>query len=854
MENSTPMLNQYNSIKTNHKDCILFFRLGDFYEMFGQDAKIASAILNVVLTSRDAGKAGRIPMCGIPFHAADNYIAKLIKAGHKVAICEQVEDPALAKGLVKRDVIRIITAGTYIDNNSSDQRYLLCLYPDKKEIGLALLDINSAVILTNQYQTYSSLLATISKLPITECIYPAKDEMIIKQLLAHPLIKSKNIPLSPYDDWCFNLDIAQKLLTTHFHVHNLKGFGIENLSLAIASCGALLEYCKQMNRKPMQHIDKLALYNDSEYTFISPAACYGLELEQLFKTIDSTLTPLGKRKLKFWLYHPLKNPLAIVLRQKAINLLKNNQPLQNNLAQTLNHIPDIEKSISRISSGYTAISDLLALRNTLNKIPEIQAILAPLSQENYLFKLDDIAKLREFLTATIDPNLPIANSEGKVILKGYNQELDSLKELQENQRQWLKDLQAQEIQRTKINSLKIGFTSVFGYYIEISKANLHLVPSDYIRKQTLVNGERFITPQLKEFEEKILTAQEKIIKMENEIIKEIQDKILADSSALHNMSDQLAIIDTIYSLSLLAAKPGYILPEINLTTEIKIKAGKHPQIAANLSVDFIPNDTLLDCQENTLLIITGPNMAGKSTYIRQVAILVIMGQMGSFIPAESATIGVVDKIFTRIGAHDDISRGQSTFMVEMSETADILNNLSERSLIILDEIGRGTSTFDGLSLAWAIAEYIQMKKARTLFATHFHELTALEKLLSGVKNYNIAVKEWQDEIVFLHKIIPGGTDDRYGIYVAKISGIPKDILTRAKKILGQLENSSNLKDKICDNNMIDQPDYNLELPLLTKLEEKLETLDINKLTPLEALNKLQELKDIIAKVNTRKEL
>lgn len=842
------MLKQYLKIKSEHKDCILFFRLGDFYEMFFEDAKEAAQILDLVLTSRGANKSEKIPMCGIPYHASESYIARLIKAGRKVAICEQVEDPALAKGLVKRKVTRIITSGTFIDENSNSPRYILSLSPNKKNCGLAFTDTSSGTIFTNQYPQIDKIVEIISKLPAYECIFPDTEKEKIDEIFSHPLLRMKKTYLTPCPSWMFNIDIAGKSIQDHFKTYNLRGFGIDNLSYAQKSSGALLAYLKEMNKQPLKHIDQISVYAGSDYVYISPSAVYGLELNQLNEIIDFTLTAMGKRKLSYWIYHPLIDISEIKKRQQAVHLLKENGKIQTALSRLLKNIPDVEKSLSRISCGYTRPRDFLSLRNALTRLPEIQQAIQPIAYKNSLFSLIDVPDIRTLLEKAINPNIPLSNPEGKVIQKAYSKELDEIRNIQQTGREWLKKLQSEEIKRTGINSLKIGFNKVFGYYIEITKANLKSAPSDYIRKQTLVNAERFITPALKEFEEKMLSASEKVLEIERKLLDEIQSKILSRSTSLHAFSSGIAVLDSIYSLSILANSPGYVMPEINDSDIINIKNGRHPVVEKTIPGQFIPNDTVSDCKDNNLLIITGPNMAGKSTYIRQTAILVILAQTGSFIPAESAEIGIADKVFTRIGAHDEISKGQSTFMVEMTETAEILNNLSEKSLIILDEIGRGTSTFDGLSLAWATAEYLQKNKARTLFATHFHELTALAEEYSGVKNYNIAVREWNDEIVFLHKIVKGGTDDSYGIYVAKLAGIPKEVLIRAKKILTQLELYGGIKEKIRN-----LPEKNKQLSLFSKtagaeieeIKKELKSLDINSLTPLEALNKIYRWKGLI---------
>ncbi len=843
---ATPMLKQYQDLKSQHPDCILFFRLGDFYEMFYEDAKVASGILELVLTSRSNGKSEKIPMCGIPYHAVDGYIARLIKSGLKVAICEQVEDPKLAKGIVKREVIRIITSGTFLDETSVESRFLLAIFPAVKSIGIALIDTASGHVQTNQYPDSRKIIELISRLSVYECIFPEK-ATAVPTLLRHPLIRHKNITASPYPDWAFNLELAKRSLLEHFRVHNLSPFGIDGLLDAICACGALLEYLQAMNHCPLRHVDRISLFSDEEFAYISPAAAHGLELEDLLQAMDETRTPMGRRTLRFWLYHPLKKPESILERQNAVTLLKNHSQIFQSLQSLLNHTPDIEKNLSKLSCGYTSAKDILAIRNTLLKGPLIEDTIAPLVGHNSLFALKDIPDLRQLLEKSINPDVPLSHPEGKTIRPGFHADLDALRNLQEHGRQWLQRFQAEEIKRTGINSLKVGFNQVFGYYIEITKANLDHVPSDYIRKQTLVNGERFITPALKEFEEKILSAEEKILKIENELIKNIQKEILERSVALHELSESLATLDGLSSLTHLAQSPHYVAPTINEETTIDIKDGRHPVVEKSLQGNFVPNDAWLDCNEQHLIILTGPNMAGKSTYIRQTAILVILAQMGSYVPAVSAVIGVADKIFTRIGAHDDIAKGQSTFMVEMNEMADILNNLSGRSLIILDEIGRGTSTFDGLSLAWALAEHLHAAKARTLFATHFHELTALADERSGIKNYNVAVKEWKDEIVFLHKIVPGSTDDSYGIYVAKLAGIPKDVIARSKQILTQLELNSNLKEKLTKGSMEQQLSLfaGKKAPPLEEIKAVIEAMDVNALTPLAALNKLQGLKNLL---------
>ncbi|HPP07853.1 MAG TPA: DNA mismatch repair protein MutS [bacterium] len=845
MENLTPMLKQYHEIKKKYRDCILFFRLGDFYEMFFEDAKKASGILDLVLTSRDAGKSGKIPMCGIPFHAADSYIARLIKHGYKVAICEQTKDPSKAKGIVKREVIRVITSGTYLDD-TAETRCLLSVVCDHSKMGIAIIDNAKGNIKANEYYDIENFSNILTRMPVYEIIYPEANEKEISDLLKKTAGKLRNFTLTGLEDWKFHYGTAMRNLCQHFKIHSLAGTGIGDKILAIRAAGALLQYITEMSKSSLQHIDKISLYDDSEYVYISPSAIRGLEIESLIKTIDRTQTSGGKRLLREWLMHPLKDVEKIDERLLAVTILKDHPKIQENLINIFKQVYDIEKSLSRLSSGYSNPKDLLAIKNTLAIIPGLKKILEPIASLSKFFVIDDIEKLRDFLEKSINDDFPLSNPEGQIIKSGFNDELDSFRIIKETSNQWLKNYQSEEIKKTGISSLKIGYTQVFGYYIEISKANLHLVPHDYIRKQTLVNAERFITPQLKEFEEKMLSAQQKILEIESMLIKQVIETILEYSNEIHKLASSIAEMDVLNSFSILANSLDYTKPEITYEDEIVIKDGRHPLVETFLEGDFIPNDTLVDCNNNRLLIITGPNMAGKSTYIRQVALLVIMAQSGSYIPASGAKIGVVDKVFARIGAHDEIAKGQSTFMVEMSETASILNNLSERSLVILDEIGRGTSTYDGLALAWAVAEYLYQHRVRTLFATHFHQLIELARTHPCVRNYNVAVKQWQDEIIFLHKIVPGGTDQSYGIYVAKLAGVPESVIKRSGEILRELESVEKFpisgKGTEQLSLFISQPD-----PVGEKLKSELLELNPDHITPSEALNKIYQWKKMLEK-------
>jgi len=853
MENYTPMLAQYHSIKKKYSDCLLFFRLGDFYEMFYEDAKIASKILDLVLTTKSAGQSGKIPMCGIPYHAADNYISKLIKNGYKVAICEQVEDPKKAKGIVKREVIRVLTSGTYIDETSPEARYLFSLYIDEGIFGYSFIESGGSVIYANETREQTKIIETIFKLPVYEIIYPESKREKIKELFSNPLLKLKNITLTEIEDWHFNYDISKKTILETFKVAGLSGFGIEELTYAQRSIGPLIDYLKETNKTNLHHIDRISFYNDNEFVYLPSCAIKGLEIEDLIKIIDRTKTPMGKRLLKHWVLHPLTDIKEINKRLEIVEYLIKNKNLREKVKEILKDIRDTEKSLSKISYGYGSVKDIIEIKKLLKKWNEFLENCKEIFEKFDYFEIEDIPDLRNLLEKSIDENLPSINFEGKVIKTGFNEEIDRLREIKENSENYLTKYQEEEIKKTGINSLKIGYNKVFGYYIEITKPNLKLVPPDYIRKQTLVNAERFTTIKLKEFEEEILTAEEKIKLIENEIIEKVKEEILKNSHIINMINTNISKLDVLLSFSEIAIENNYTKPEVNKGTIIEIKEGRHPMVEKSVE-EFIPNDTYLDTSENHLLIITGPNMAGKSTYIRQVALIVLLAQIGSFIPAKYGKIGYVDKIFTRIGAQDELTKGQSTFMVEMSETAEILNNLTERSLIIIDEIGRGTSTYDGFSLAWSVAEFLYKKRVRTLFATHFHEITALGKY-RGVKNYNVEVKKYGEEIIFLHKIMEGATDESYGIYVAKIAGIPENVIKRADEILSKLELEGTIKDKIIEEIEVEYPSLfsfeeknkfdilKEEIKKFEGIKNELKNIDINNLKPVDALLKIKEIKE-----------
>ncbi|HPP12015.1 MAG TPA: DNA mismatch repair protein MutS, partial [bacterium] len=702
----------------------------------------------------------------------------------------------------------------------------------------------------------------LNRYSVFECLYPSNQKEKIAALLHQPASGHQQLMETACEDWLFNLDMATTSLREHFRVHSLSGFGLEDKPLAISCAGALLEYLKRMNQQPLAHVDRLTLYLQDDYLYISPAACQGLELEQLAEVMDQTRTPMGRRLLRHWIFHPLKNRKDIEDRQRAIKILLKEETMRQELERLLSHAPDVEKSLSRLSCGTSSVKDILALKTLLSKTPAMVQVLKPFQEKESVLSLTDVPAVRELLENAIEAEVPLAQPEGKIIRKGFDEELDRWRNLQENGRQWLRDLQAREIQRTGIASLKVGYNQVFGYYLEVSKANLHLVPADYLRKQTLVNGERFITAELKEFEEKMVVAEEEVLRREKELLEDVTRTVLSHCQALHTWSNSLARLDVLLALSRLAQQPGYVCPEISEGKEIFIRDGRHPVVEHSCAEPFVPNDTLLDSEKNHLLIITGPNMAGKSTYIRQVALLTIMAQLGSYVPAAEMKVGLVDRIFTRIGARDEIARGQSTFMVEMTETASILNNLTERSLVVLDEIGRGTSTADGFSLAWAVAEHLAALKVRTLFATHLHELTALAGRFRGVKNYNVAVEEHGQEIVFLHKIRPGGSDESYGIYVAQLAGLPEKVITSARQLLQELEIKNVLKDKLmpspvpAEENLFSQERNTLaeemarEVELAREIMARIEDLNLDTITPLEALNLIHQIQEQLRSLRT----
>ncbi|MEI6789072.1 MAG: DNA mismatch repair protein MutS [bacterium] len=801
-ETLTPMMAQYRQIRGKlPANTILFFRLGDFYEMFFEDAKEASHLLDITLTRRQG-----IPMCGVPFHAADGYLAKLIRAGKKVAICDQVEDPSSAKGIVRREVTGIVTPGTVMQDtilNSIQNNYLAGFCRNGEVFGMAMLDISTGAFWVEESRDSALLAESLRQFSPRECVVPSEqmNDPLVKALMA----SLEGIVVSGGEDWVFRYDVARDRLIRHFSVHSLDGFGCENKPAAAGAAGGILYYVQEELKRDVKHVRSLKVSNPADYMMLDQATCGNLDLVPrrseerrgsvtLLGTLDETKTPMGARLMRDWILRPLAEVAGIERRLDAVEALTLNRTLLHEIRDHFSGIRDLERLVARLSAGSGNGRDLRALGASLEALPTIRDLVKEHSSEmlrtlgQEMIPLPEVAEL---IGRAIEDEPPVALKEGGIIRKGYNAELDELRVAASEGRQWLAEFQSREQVRTGIKTLKVRHNRVFGYYIEISKGQLAHAPDDYIRKQTLVNGERFVTPELKEYERKIMGAQERAVALECELFSEIREQVVHHTAEIQQTALALATLDVLASLAERAVMGRYVRPRIKAGGKVWIKDGRHPVVEGMQDAErFVPNDTLLDGTHHQLIVLTGPNMAGKSTYIRQVGLIVIMAQMGSFVPASEAEIGVVDQVFTRVGASDDLARGRSTFMVEMQETANILNNATPRSLIILDEIGRGTSTFDGISIAWAVAEYLhnnEKAKAKTLFATHYHELTDLALTLPGVKNYNVVVSERNDQIVFLRKIVAGAADKSYGIQVARLAGLPLEVIDRAKEILTNLE-------------------------------------------------------------------
>ncbi len=856
----TPVMRQFYSVKEEYPDALILFRMGDFYETFAEDAKIASEILNITLTKRANGKGSTVPLAGFPYHSLDSYMHKLLKAGLKVAICEQVEDPKTAKGIVKREVVEVVTPGTSVSDKfleDKNNNFLVAIKYTKQTAGISAIDISTGEFFLVEVPKAQMKERVIALSPV-EIICIESSEQEIRSLFGLNVLR-----LTPLDPWMFNFDDAYNALTEHFNTKSLKGFGIEETQYGISAAGAILSYLKLNHQTNLDHVTKINHQTDDNIVLIDDFTRRNLEIFQtmqnngkdgsLINVLDKTITSMGSRLLKKWLIRPLYNVREIQLRLDQVDHYFKNYNERETLRENLKSCSDLERLLAKLSTNRANARDLLLLKNTLKILPALLFNIR--SNEifsNIISDIDFLEHVVELLDSTIkDEDLPLSTKNGGFLLDGYDRELDEYRHLMRNGKQWIADLQSSEREKLGINSLKVGYNKVFGYYIEIRRMHSDKIPPDYIRKQTLVNAERFITEDLKIYEEKLLSAEEKVAEIENRIFQEIREKILIDISKIQNTARVISTLDVLAGLSYLAELNGYIKPEINNGCEIIIKDGRHPVVEDLLPAGdkFVPNDLKIDNMGKQIFIITGPNMSGKSTYLRQIGLIVLMSQIGSFVPADIAKIGIVDKIFTRVGASDNLAAGESTFLMEMNETANILNNATPKSLVLLDEIGRGTSTYDGMSIAWAVTEYLHNNKktaAKTLFATHYHELTELEKILPRIGNLNVAVKEYGNKVAFLRKIVNGGCDKSYGIHVAKMAGIPNKVIHRANEIMSNFSTNERVlpTDNINFQKITEENPNQLGLfdQKESELRNKLSNVDINNLTPIEALQKLNEFK------------
>jgi DNA mismatch repair protein MutS len=867
-EKLTPAMKQFSRFKQKYPDCILFFRMGDFYETFYEDARTCSRVCGLTLTSRSKG-SNPIPLAGVPYHAVDGYLKKMLQAGYRVAVCEQVEDPKTAKGVVKRDVVRIVTPGTLTDDmllNAREDNFLCAVsLGTKRQAAISWVDISTGHFFVQDLPE-DKLLDELLRLSPAECLLPDRRGELFEaetRKLATDVEQLTRAIVTERPSWYFDPYQARKRLLKHFGTATLEGFGISDSEEGlIPAAGAIIEYLNETQKTALGHIQNLKKIYRKKFLQIDPATLRSLEILRTIRTetqkgsllecLDETLTGMGARKFRNWLCMPLCDIGAIELRQDAVEELKQTDNKLSDIRKLLTAVSDPERIAARISTFRASPRDLVALAATLRRIPQLREILQLFSADllvQLAGRCDSMDELADLLEAAIEPDCPSHLRDGGVIRCGFSEELDRLRSISKDGQSWLRNYQKQQIERTGISNLKIGFNKVFGYYIEVNHSAADKVPADYVRKQTIKNAERYITEELKEYETQALSAEEKALELEQQLFEDVRRQSVQYVSRLQSLADTLAQCDCLTTLAYLAKRRGYIRPKITDSGELLISEGKHPVVAEMLGAEFVPNDIELGEKAGDVLLVTGPNMSGKSTYIRQVALLVLMAQTGSFIPAKDAELGLVDRIFTRVGASDELVRGQSTFMVEMTETANIINNATEKSLVILDEVGRGTSTYDGLSLAWAITEHIATKiKCRTLFATHYHELTELAELFTNVKNCNVAVREWMDEVVFLHKILPGGTDKSYGIHVAKLAGVPKSILERSKEILEELESTfqKEATGEHLSRHKTKEPDQNLLFVEKHKsVLDKLASTDINNLTPIEAINLLNQIRNDI---------
>jgi DNA mismatch repair protein MutS len=869
---STPLMRQYGQVKARYPDTILLFRMGDFFETFDEDAKVTARVLGITLTHRGNGAAGETPLAGFPHHALEAYLPKLLKAGHRVAICEQLEDPKLAKGIVKRDVIEVVTPGVAFSEKVLDQKrnnFLAAvalpgpLVTGADRVGLAFVDVSTAEFRVAELPL-RQLAEHIGALEPSELLVQRRDHTALEQLLR----SSFRGLYTKTDDWVFNDEYTRDLLTGHFHTQSLKGFGLQEYAIGVVAAGVVLHYLQETQKANLLHIRKITPFDIEDHIVLDPSTKRNLEITAsmtgedagtLFAVLDKTRTAMGGRMLKRWIHQPLNRVGPITERRDAVTTLRENGPARNSLLDRLSRIGDLERLSGRICTGRAGPRDLNALMNILADMDALRGTTAQLSGpalaaiHEQLRPLPDIVAL---IGAAIEADPPAALADGGVIRKGYHPPLDELRELTTSGKKWIADLQVRERERTGIPSLKVGFNNVFGYYIEITNTHKDKVPADYIRKQTLTGAERYITPDLKDYEERILHAEERILAMETELFTDIRLKVAQEADTLQGNAAALARLDCLTSLAETAEEYHYVCPEVNEGTVLDIKDGRHPVIERLLppGEQYVPNSVHLDTTAEQILIITGPNMSGKSSYLRQTGLIVLLAQIGSHVPAQQAVIGIVDKIFTRVGASDNIASGESTFLVEMHEAAHIVNTATRRSLILLDEVGRGTSTFDGISIAWSLTEYLHERVgARTLFATHYHELNELADLFPRIRNFKVDVREYGDKIVFLHNVTPGFADHSYGIQVAQMAGLPDEITERAKALLANLEGSEltfhDDEKGIQRRRRGRNPAASVQLTLFEmkddEIHKKLQALDVNTLTPLEALKILAALKDQI---------
>ena len=864
-------MEQYLSIKADYKDVLLLYRMGDFYETFYDDAKVLSKTLGIALTKRAHGKSADVPLAGFPYHALDTHLPKLLNAGLRVAICEQVEDPKLAKGVVKREVVEIASPGATLSDKLLDSRsnnFLVAVHFDGDVCGLAVADVSTGSLQVAEFPR-QQLLEQLLRFTPKEILVAQKDHDRLQQLTVNRLTAI----FTRRDDWLFSRDYAYEVLITHFKTHSLKGFGCEEMDAAISAAGVLMHYLGENYKTRLEHFVQLQVINLSRYMVLDASTRRNLEIARsisgegrahtLLQVLDYTTTPMGARLFKQWLQQPLLDKDEINKRLDIVQELVENGDVRRQLIDLLKRVFDMERLLGKIVTGRANARDLLNLNQSLQLIAPIKQAIEQSGLPNLTAAFEPLTVLEELcahISAAIVENPPLTIQEGGLIRSGYHPELDELRAIAGKGKDWLLEYQETERKRTGITTLKVNYNKVFGYYIEVTNTHKDKIPETYIRKQTLVNAERFITPELKEWEEKILGAEEKINALEYEIFQQLRREVSDYIEPIQRNSRLVAELDCHLGLAVAARENGYVRPVIDESDRLDIVEGRHPVVEKNMPIgeDFIANDAHLDTQNEQIWIITGPNMAGKSTFLRQVGLIVLMAQIGSFVPAREARIGIVDRIFTRVGASDNLALGESTFLVEMNETASILNAATSRSLILLDEIGRGTSTFDGLSIAWAVAEYLHNTpslRAKTLFATHYHELTELALLYPRIKNYNVAVEEWEDQVVFLRKIVPGGTDNSYGIYVAQMAGLPPELIARAKEILANLEANEltphSKKPKLAMRRKGRSVDAN-QLSLFgdqqsQKVKKALDGVDINRMTPLQALQKLDELKKIVEK-------